>query len=90
MPQFSLPIAIFATGLSLAAALAPAAARAEPRVLLEVVTAERFPATEIRNWSELLGKMNVGSVPIRGGKAGEFRNVVIERASAHDLHGRLA
>jgi ribosomal protein S12 methylthiotransferase len=31
-----------------------------------------------------------GTVRFRGGKAGEFRNVVIERASAHDLHGRLA
>ena len=30
-----------------------------------------------------------GTVRFRGGKAGEFRNVVIERASAHDLHGRL-
>jgi ribosomal protein S12 methylthiotransferase len=31
-----------------------------------------------------------GTVRFRGGKAGEFRNVAIERASAHDLHGRLA
>jgi len=31
-----------------------------------------------------------GTVRFRGGKAGEFRHVVIERASAHDLHGRLA
>jgi len=31
-----------------------------------------------------------GTVRFRGGKAGEFRNVVIERAGAHDLHGRLA
>jgi ribosomal protein S12 methylthiotransferase len=31
-----------------------------------------------------------GTVRFRGGKAGEFRDVVIERASAHDLHGRLA
>jgi ribosomal protein S12 methylthiotransferase len=31
-----------------------------------------------------------GTVRFRGGKAGEFRSVVIERASAHDLHGRLA
>ncbi len=30
-----------------------------------------------------------GTVRFRGGKAGEFRNVVIERASAHDLHGSL-
>jgi ribosomal protein S12 methylthiotransferase len=31
-----------------------------------------------------------GTVHFRGGKSGEFRNVVIERAGAHDLHGRLA
>jgi len=31
-----------------------------------------------------------GTVRFRGAKAGEFRHVVIERASAHDLHGRLA
>jgi len=31
-----------------------------------------------------------GTVRFRGGKAGEFRHVVIERASAHDLYGRLA
>jgi len=31
-----------------------------------------------------------GTVRFRGGKAGEFRHVVIGRASAHDLHGRLA
>jgi ribosomal protein S12 methylthiotransferase len=31
-----------------------------------------------------------GTVRFRGGKAGEFRNVVIERSGAHDLHGRLA
>ncbi len=30
-----------------------------------------------------------GTVRFRGGKAGEFRKVTIERASAHDLHGRL-
>ena len=30
-----------------------------------------------------------GTVRFRGGKAGEFRQVTIERASAHDLHGRL-
>jgi len=30
-----------------------------------------------------------GTVRFRGGKSGEFRNVVIERALAHDLHGRL-
>jgi len=31
-----------------------------------------------------------GTVRFRGGKAGQFRHVVIERAGAHDLHGRLA
>jgi len=31
-----------------------------------------------------------GTVRFRGGKTGEFRNVIIERAGAHDLHGRLA
>jgi ribosomal protein S12 methylthiotransferase len=31
-----------------------------------------------------------GTVRFRGGKAGEFRLVTIERAGAHDLHGRLA
>ena len=31
-----------------------------------------------------------GTVRFKGGKAGECRNVVIERASAHDLHGKLA
>jgi ribosomal protein S12 methylthiotransferase len=31
-----------------------------------------------------------GTVHFGGGKAGEFRNVVIERAGAHDLYGRLA
>ena len=31
-----------------------------------------------------------GTVRFRGGKPGEFEDVVIERASAHDLHGRLA
>jgi ribosomal protein S12 methylthiotransferase len=30
-----------------------------------------------------------GTVRFRGGKAGEFRQVTIERAGAHDLHGRL-
>ena len=31
-----------------------------------------------------------GVVKFRGGKAGEFREVVIERSDAHDLFGRLA
>ena len=31
-----------------------------------------------------------GVVRFRGGKAGEFRSVLIERADAHDLFGRLA
>jgi ribosomal protein S12 methylthiotransferase len=31
-----------------------------------------------------------GTVRFSGGKTGEFRNVLIERAGAHDLHGRLA
>ena len=30
-----------------------------------------------------------GTVRFRGGKAGEFRQVTIERADAHDLYGRL-
>jgi ribosomal protein S12 methylthiotransferase len=30
-----------------------------------------------------------GTVRFRGGNAGEFRQVTIERAGAHDLHGRL-
>jgi ribosomal protein S12 methylthiotransferase len=30
-----------------------------------------------------------GTVRFKGGKSGEFRQVTIERASAHDLHGRL-
>jgi ribosomal protein S12 methylthiotransferase len=30
-----------------------------------------------------------GTVHFKGGKAGEFSQVTIERASAHDLHGRL-
>jgi ribosomal protein S12 methylthiotransferase len=30
-----------------------------------------------------------GTVRFKGGKAGEFSQVTIERASAHDLHGRL-
>jgi ribosomal protein S12 methylthiotransferase len=30
-----------------------------------------------------------GVVRFRGGKAGEFRNVLIDRAEAHDLYGRL-
>jgi len=30
-----------------------------------------------------------GVVRFRGGKAGEFRNVLIDRADAHDLYGRL-
>ncbi|HSG77276.1 MAG TPA: 30S ribosomal protein S12 methylthiotransferase RimO [Burkholderiales bacterium] len=30
-----------------------------------------------------------GTVRFRGGRTGEFRQVTIERASAHDLHGRL-
>jgi ribosomal protein S12 methylthiotransferase len=31
-----------------------------------------------------------GVVRFKGGKAGEFAEVMIERASEHDLHGRLA
>jgi len=31
-----------------------------------------------------------GTVRFKGGAAGEFRQVMIERAGAHDLHGRLA
>ena len=31
-----------------------------------------------------------GTVRFKGGKPGEFADVVIERASAHDLHGRMA
>ena len=31
-----------------------------------------------------------GTVRFKGGKAGEFAEVTIERASAHDLHGRMA
>ena len=30
-----------------------------------------------------------GVVRFKGGKAGEFRDVHIDRADAHDLHGRL-
>src|SRR6185295_2437549 len=30
-----------------------------------------------------------GVVRFKGGKAGEFRDVYIDRADAHDLHGRL-
>ena len=30
-----------------------------------------------------------GVVHFKGGKAGEFREVLIDRADAHDLHGRL-
>src|SRR5262249_31046595 len=30
-----------------------------------------------------------GVVKFKGGKAGEFRAVLIERAGTHDLHGRL-
>jgi len=30
-----------------------------------------------------------GTVRFKGGKAGEFAQVLIERAGAHDLHGRL-
>ena len=30
-----------------------------------------------------------GTVHFKGGKAGEFREVLIDRADAHDLHGRL-
>ena len=42
---------------------------AEPRVNLEIATAPDFPQTEIRKWSELLGKLELGSVRIRGGTA---------------------
>ncbi len=31
-----------------------------------------------------------GTVRFKGGKAGEFAEVTVERADAHDLHGRLA
>jgi ribosomal protein S12 methylthiotransferase len=31
-----------------------------------------------------------GTVHFKGGKAGEFAEVTVERADAHDLHGRLA
>jgi tRNA A37 methylthiotransferase MiaB len=31
-----------------------------------------------------------GTVRFKGGIAGEFRQVTVERAGAHDLHGRLA
>jgi ribosomal protein S12 methylthiotransferase len=31
-----------------------------------------------------------GTVRFKGGRPGEFADVVIERASAHDLHGRMA
>jgi tRNA A37 methylthiotransferase MiaB len=31
-----------------------------------------------------------GTVRFKGGKSGEFAQVAIERADAHDLHGRLA
>jgi ribosomal protein S12 methylthiotransferase len=31
-----------------------------------------------------------GTVHFKGGKAGEFAQVTVERADAHDLHGRLA
>ena len=31
-----------------------------------------------------------GMVRFKGGRPGEFADVVIERASAHDLHGRMA
>ena len=30
-----------------------------------------------------------GTVRFRGAKAGEFRNVLIDRADPHDLYGRL-
>jgi ribosomal protein S12 methylthiotransferase len=30
-----------------------------------------------------------GTVRFKGGKTGEFAQVTIERADAHDLHGRL-
>jgi hypothetical protein len=62
-------IAIFATSLSIAAAVAPPnSLAAEPRVNLEIATTPDFPQTEIRKWSDLLGQLELGSVRIRGGK----------------------
>lgn len=71
-------VAILATGLSLAAALVPlAASAAGPRVNLEIATAQDFPPTEIRKWSEMLGKLELGSVRIRGGKDGDAPEIKV-------------
>jgi hypothetical protein len=71
-------IAILTTGLSIIAAGAPLAARsAEPRVNLEIATSPDFPQTDIRKWSELLGKLELGSVRIRGGSENDAPEIKV-------------
>jgi hypothetical protein len=85
-------LAIFSTCLPIAAAL-PSAVAAEPRVNLEIATAPDFPATDIRKWSELLGKLELGSVRIRGGKeddAPEIKVLGKEESPTYEVVGVLA
>lgn len=78
MPTTAVHLALFATGLSIAAAVAaPPSLAAEPRVNLEIATTPDFPPTEIRKWSELLGKLELGSVRIRGGNGNDAAEIKV-------------
>lgn len=59
------------------AALSPVLLAAEPRVNLEVATAPDFPPTEIRKWSEMLGKLELGSVRVRGGNGNDAAEIKV-------------
>jgi hypothetical protein len=78
VPTTANHLALFAAVLSIAAAAAPPALfAAEPRVNLEIATAPDFPPTEIRKWSELLGKLELGSVRIRGGNGNDAAEIKV-------------
>jgi hypothetical protein len=93
MPRAPVLRAIFATALSLAAACAPVSApAAEPRVNLEIATAPDFPPTDIRKWSEMLGKLELGSVRIRGGNENDAPEIKVlgkEDAPTYQVVGVL-
>ena len=94
MPRALVPRAIFVTALSIVTACAPAYAQAAPpRVNLEIATAPDFPPTDIRKWSEMLGKLELGSVRIRGGKEDDSPEIKVlgkEDSPTYEVVGVLA
>lgn len=70
-------VLIATTQLIAAAGFPHVVLAAGPRVNLEVATTPDFPPTQIRKWSELLGKLELGSVRIRGGNGNDAAEIKV-------------